>query len=79
MPTVLRERGYRISFFAADGDEPQHVHVEHGAKRAKFWLHPFVRMSRNRGFRAHELNEIESILVANREMLLEAWNAYFRP
>lgn len=79
MPTVIRVKGYRIGFFAADGDEPAHVHVKCGSKEAKYWLESFVRMAKNKGFRPHELNEIERILVRNRTLLLEVWNAYFRP
>ena len=37
MPTVLRVRGYAIGFYAADGDEPQHVHVKMERKEAKYW------------------------------------------
>lgn len=79
MPTVLRVKGYRIGFFAADVDEPPHVHVRREAKEAKFWIDPFVRTSRNKRFRPQELNEIEQILTEHREVLLETWRAYFRP
>jgi hypothetical protein len=57
MPTVLRNKGYRIFFFSLDRGEPAHVHVEKGEKYAKFWLAP-LRVARSRGFRDHELNEI---------------------
>ena len=79
MPTVLRKDGFRIAFFAADAEEPPHVHVSREAKEAKFWLEPFVRMANNKRFRPHELSQIEQIVSDNRDMLVEAWNAYFRP
>jgi len=79
MPTVRRVRGYRISFYAADRDEPPHVHVTREKMEAKFWLNPFVRMAKNVGFRPHELNEIERILTKDRILLMEIWNAYFGP
>lgn len=78
MPTVLRIAGFRIAFFAADIDEPVHVHVSREENEAKYWLEPFVRLSKNKGFRGHELTEIESILNRNRKKLLKAWNDYFR-
>jgi hypothetical protein len=78
MPTSLRLKGYRISFFAADSEEPVHVHVKRERKEAKFWIDPTVRLARNKGFRPHELNEIERILVANHGRLMETWNDYFR-
>ena len=78
MPTVLRIAGFRIAFFAADIDEPVHVHVSREENEAKYWLEPFVRLSKNKGFRGHELTEIESILNRNRKKLLKAWNDYFK-
>ena len=38
MPTALRERGYRLFFYADDRTEPRHVHVQREARTAKFWL-----------------------------------------
>jgi len=38
MPTVLRERGYRLFFYADDRTEPRHVHIQREARTAKFWL-----------------------------------------
>ena len=40
MPTVLRVGPSRFFFFAADRDEPHHVHVEREDKIAKYWLDP---------------------------------------
>jgi hypothetical protein len=77
MPTVLRVGGFRFAFFAADAEEPIHVHVVRDANAAKFWLQPFVRMARNRGFRPHELNEIERLVIEYIDVLVEAWHDYF--
>jgi len=78
MPTILRFGSYRVSFFAADSEEPAHVHVKSGSKEAKYWLQPFVRLAKTNRFRPHELNEIQKVLTANRDLLMEAWNEYFR-
>ena len=43
---------------------------------AKFWLNP-VQLAGNFGFRAHELREIQSLVVDSRQQLLEAWNEFF--
>jgi hypothetical protein len=40
MPTVLKVQGYRFFFFSQEGNEPPHIHVEHGDKVAKYWLNP---------------------------------------
>ena len=76
MPTVLRVGAYRFFFFAADQNEPAHVHVEHDDCHAKFWLSP-VRLATNGGFRAHELREIATITAENEVILVERWNEFF--
>jgi hypothetical protein len=76
MPTVLRVGPYRFFFYAGDGGEPPHVHVERDASEAKFWLDP-VRLERSRGFRAKEINQIRELIEAHHELLLEGWNEFF--
>lgn len=72
MPTVLRVGRYRFVFFSNEGIEPPHIHVKADRNEAKFWLDP-VMLAANYGFRAHELNEIESMVRENQIQLLEAW------
>lgn len=72
MPTVLRVGRYRFVFFSNEGIEPPHIHVKADRNEAKFWLDP-VTLAANYGFRAHELNEIESMVRENQIQLLEAW------
>jgi hypothetical protein len=73
VPTILREKGYRIGFYSSEPDEPAHVHVRKAGSEAKFWLAP-VQLSWNKGFRESELREIARILQDNETRLLEAWN-----
>jgi hypothetical protein len=72
MPVVLRVKGYRFWFYEADLDEPPHVHVGRQCSVAKYWLDPLV-VSKSRGFREHELTEIQRILAEYRGEILEAW------
>lgn len=53
-----------------------HVHVERDANRAKFWLDP-VRLARSGGFTAAELRDVERLVVANQQSLVEKWHEYF--
>ena len=76
MPTILRQGPYRFFFYAPDGEEPPHVHVERDDQIAKVWLDP-VRLSRSGGFRRSELAGIVRTVAARREEFLEAWNGYF--
>lgn len=76
MPTVMRLGPYRLFFYSGDGEEPPHVHVDRDDAEAKFWLDP-IRLERSRGFRRHELVDIEHLIVDNQQALLEGWNEYF--
>ncbi|MGA9541941.1 MAG: DUF4160 domain-containing protein [Candidatus Sulfotelmatobacter sp.] len=76
MPTVLRSGPYRFYFYSHEPNEPPHVHVDRDDVSAKFWLDP-VQLAANFGFRAHELREIQSIVLENRVRLLEAWHDFF--
>ncbi|MBI4384460.1 MAG: DUF4160 domain-containing protein [Nitrospinae bacterium] len=76
MPTALRIGGHRFFFYAGDGGEPRHIHVERDDKVAKFWLDP-VRLQRSGGFNSTKIKTIHKIIGENRLKLLEAWNEYF--
>ena len=77
MPTVPRHGPYRFFFYASDRDEPSHIHVERDDNVAKFWLDP-VRLQSSGGFPRVEMRQIEQLVTENQQMLLEAWNEYFR-
>jgi len=76
MPTVLKTGPYRIYFHSHEPNEPPHVHFDRDDLSAKYWLHP-VHLAWNVGFRPAELLKVETIIVQNQEILLEAWNGYF--
>ena len=76
MPTVLRHGPYRFFFYAGDGGEPPHIHVERDKNTAKFWLDP-VRLQNSGGFGRTELNRIQRLVEDNGEDLLRSWNDYF--
>ena len=76
MPTVLRKLGYRFYFYFADEFEPPHIHVEKAGCACKFWLQP-IALSRNEGFRRHELNQIYRIIEEHQEILLREWQGRF--
>jgi len=77
MPTVLRVGPFRFFFYAGDGGEPPHVHVERDDCEAKFWLDP-VRLALSRGFTRKEINRVRELVAKHRERLLESWNEFFR-
>jgi hypothetical protein len=75
-PTVFRSGPYRFFFYASDGSEPRHVHVERNNKIAKFWLDP-IRLQNSGGFNRLELPHVRSIIAENIELLTEAWDGFF--
>ena len=76
MPTVFRIGPYRFFFFAADRDEPPHIHIEREDKVAKFWFDP-VRLQSSGGFSRNEIIRIHRVVGEYQIKLREAWNAYF--
>ena len=76
MPTVLKVQGYRFFFFSQEGNEPPHIHVEHGDKVAKYWLNP-TNLASSYGFRSHELSKLRMLANEHNELFLEKWDEYF--
>ncbi len=76
MPTILFVNGYRFYFYAGDGNEPKHVHVEKGEGTGKIWLEPLTAKYFYR-FKDQEKREILKLVEANIESLIEKWDEYF--
>jgi hypothetical protein len=76
MPTVLRVGPFRFFFYAGDGGEPPHIHIERDDDEAKFWLDP-VRLARTRGFGRKDIRRVGELVVEHREQLLESWHEFF--
>jgi hypothetical protein len=77
MPTALRHGPYRFFFYAGDGNEPPHIHVERDDSEVKFWLDP-VRLERSQGFGRKEINAIRALVRQYQQQLLESWHEFFR-
>lgn len=76
MPTVLRSGPYRFFFYAGDGQEPPHIHIERDDCLAKFWLDP-VRLERSHGFKRAEIRRIRDMVEEHGQQLLESWHEFF--
>lgn len=77
MPTVLRAGPYRFFYYASDGMEPAHIHVERDTNVAKYWLMP-VRLQSAGSFSRVELARIEALVRQHESCLKESWYAFFR-
>ena len=76
MPTILRVGGLRLYFYSHEPKEPPHVHVDRGDATIKIWLET-IEVAKSRGFRAHEISGILTMVAAHRDQLREAWHDHF--
>jgi hypothetical protein len=76
MPTVLKIGPFRFFFYANEGQEPAHIHVQADNRLAKFWLQP-VNLASSIGFNAKELNQLLGLVREHEVLFLEAWNDFF--
>jgi len=77
MPTVFIKYGYRFHFYSSDGSEPPHIHVDGKGKKAKIWLDD-LSLAKSTGFTETDLRRITAAVLENREMIVEAWNGFFK-
>ena len=81
MPTILLILGWRIFFYANEGNEPIHVHCEKGEMECKYWLDcenyaldeafSFDMSSKDR-------REIRKILFTHFEYIEQQWEEFQR-
>ena len=76
MPTVLRLNGFRFYFFSHEHNEPPHIHIDKGDATMKVWLDS-LEVAKSRGFRAHEIGGIVSMVEQHRARFQEAWDEHF--
>ena len=76
MPTVLRIQGYTFYFYANEGSEPPHIHVDKADATAKLWLSP-VRWEYSRGYSPAQQRSIEKIIEEHQTQIMVKWNERF--
>lgn len=77
MPTVLRIKGYRFYFFAQEGSEPAHVHVDKGSGTIKIWLRDLSVAYAER-LKQAEVQEVLRLARQHQQFLLHAWHEFER-
>lgn len=73
MPKLFEDSGFTFRFFAADLDEPIHVHIEKDNSAAKFWVNPVV-CAVDGGFNRRELRQIAQIIAARQLEIVAKWH-----
>ncbi len=76
MPTILIENGFRLFFYADEGFEPAHVHIEFQGGIAKFWLNP-VSLANNFGLNGAEVRRAALLAEKHAALIQEKWNEFF--
>lgn len=76
MPTIYRENGFRFYFFSHEPNEPPHVHIDKGEATIKIWLGS-LEVAKSRGFRAHQISGIISVVSEHQMLFTEKWHEYF--
>ena len=75
MPTLFIIFGFRFMFYSNDHN-PIHIHVIKDGCEAKYNIEP-VELVFNHGFKRHDLSLIESIVLENKEIIIDRWRSYF--
>ena len=77
MPTILAVRGWRVFFYANEGNEPPHVHARKGEAECKFWLRGDVydvEEAWSSGLSPRLRREIRRIIFEHFDLILEEWD-----
>jgi len=76
MPTVLEVDGFRFYFYANEGNEPPHVHVDKGGATAKVWL-ATGEWAHSHAYTAAQQRAVRKIVAEHQTELMERWNEFF--
>lgn len=72
MPKLFEDSGFTFRFYAADLDEPIHVHVEKDSHVAKFWVNSIV-CAVDGGFNRRDLRQIIQIIGSRQQEIVVKW------
>lgn len=76
MPTILYMFGWRLFFFANEGNEPIHIHCEHAEKSCKYWLdveHFDIIEEYSYGMSGRDTRIIRKIIFQNFDLIVQEW------
>ncbi|MGM0451713.1 MAG: DUF4160 domain-containing protein [Thermodesulfobacteriota bacterium] len=81
MPTILKIFGWRLFFYANEGNEPMHIHCRKSNMECKYWLNSeefeiLEAYSYNMG--SKEKREIRKIIFQHFEYIEDAWSDFQR-
>ena len=79
MPTILFLLGWRLFFYANEGEEPIHVHCKKGDMECKFWLHVDsfdISKAYSYNMKRRAKKEIRKIIFQHFDYIAEQWGEF---
>lgn len=80
MPTIIRERGWRLFFYADEGHEPIHVHARKAEAECKFWLlRPLADIEEVWAYNLTPRleREVREIILDHFDLIVQSWDEFF--
>ncbi len=81
MPTVLFINGWRFFFFADEGNEPVHIHVEKAEKSCKFFIDAEkfdLNKKYSKNMNNSDLKQVKEIIFSNFNYIVDQWEKFQR-
>ncbi len=81
MPTILLIAGWRFFFYANEGNEPIHIHVQKAEMDGKFWLKVDeyeITEAYTYNFSPAAKKEIRKIIFEHFDYIVNEWNNFFK-
>jgi hypothetical protein len=81
MPTILMILGWRLFFYANEGQEPIHVHRRKGDLECKYWLNSEtfeIQEAFAFNMSSKDKREIRKIIFEHFEYIEEQWDEFQR-
>jgi hypothetical protein len=79
MPTILLLLGWRLFFYANEGDEPMHVHAKKADMECKFWLDVDtfdIHLAYAYKMSPRATREIRKIIFSHFDYIVDQWEAF---
>jgi uncharacterized protein DUF4160 len=81
MPTILLVLGWRLYFYANEGNEPIHIHCRKGEMECKFWLdsdNSDVIEAFSYNMSSRDKREIIKIVYEYFEFIESEWEQFYK-
>lgn len=81
MPTILVLFGWRLFFYANEGNEPIHVHCKSGEMECKYWINPDsfdIQEAFSFKMSSRDTRQIRKIIFEHLDYIIEQWQDFQR-